>query len=61
MKWVIWKNRNVIKYQGKLVTSERLVNFAKSELNLLLQSIPAEKAGNANYINEIRQSLNSII
>ena len=59
-----WENRYVNKYQGKLIhviTSERLVNFAKSELNLLFQSIPAEKAGSADYINEVRQILDSII
>ncbi|CAC5366026.1 NUP133 [Mytilus coruscus] len=39
VKWVIWKCRNIIKYQSKSFTSSQLISYAKRELDSLIESM----------------------
>ena len=60
IKWVVWKNRNIIKYQDKQVTLENLVQYSINEIKMLLHIIPDQKGKNVSCITEIKHILNLV-
>jgi hypothetical protein len=47
-KWMIWKERNVDKYQKKKITKLKIINLIKSEISLIF-SLGKSKTGNTIY------------
>ena len=47
-KWMIWKERNVAKYQKKKITKLKIINLIKSEISFIF-SLAKSKTGNNIY------------
>jgi hypothetical protein len=47
-KWMIWKERNVAKYQKKKITKLKIINLIKSEISFIF-SLVKSKTGNNIY------------
>jgi hypothetical protein len=47
-KWIIWKERNVAKYQKKKNTKLKIINLIKSEISFIFY-LAKSKTGNNIY------------
>jgi hypothetical protein len=47
-KWMIWKERNVAKYEKKKITKLKIINLIKSEISFIF-SLAKSKTGNNIY------------
>jgi hypothetical protein len=47
-KWIIWKERNVAKYQKKKNTKLKIINLIKSEISFIFY-LTKSKTGNNIY------------
>lgn len=61
VKWIIWKCRNIIKYQSKSFTSSQLIAYAKRELCSLIESMDKSLSSKKeNFAAEIKLIINLI-
>ena len=61
VKWIIWKCRNIIKYQSKSFTSSQLIAYAKRELSSLIESMDKSLSSKKeNFAAEIKLIINLI-
>ena len=60
VKWVIWKIRNIIKYQKKNFSCQFLINAIKAELTFVTESVNKSTLQRKSYINNIKSIKNLI-
>ena len=54
-KFSFWKSRNIIQYQQKVYTSKTLLQLVKSEIIMLIESIPRKSIQTRNFVNELNE------
>ena len=55
-KFSFWKSRNIIRYQQKVYTSKTLLQLVKSEIIMLIKSIPRKSIETrTNFVNELNK------
>ena len=54
-KFSFWKSRNIIRYQQKVYTSKTLLQLVKSEIIMLIESIPRKSIETRNFANELNE------
>ena len=55
-KFSFWKSRNIIRYQQKVYTSKTLLQLVKSEIIMLIKSIPRKSIEtHTNFVNELNE------
>jgi hypothetical protein len=52
-KSAFWKSRNIIRHQQKVYTSKTLLQLVKSEIIMLIESIPRKLIQTRNFVNEL--------
>jgi hypothetical protein len=54
-KFSFWKSRDIIRYQQKVYASKTLLQLVKSEIIMLIKSIPRMSIETRNFINELNE------
>ena len=54
-KFSFWKSRNIIRYQQKIYTSKTLLQLVKSEIIMLIESIPRKSIENHIFVNDLNE------
>jgi hypothetical protein len=56
-KFSFWKSRNIIWYQQKVYTSKTLLQLVKSEIIMLIESIPIPRKSieTCIFVNELKE------
>jgi hypothetical protein len=54
-KFSFWKSRNIIQYQQKVYTSKTLLQLVKSEIIMLIESIPRKSIETRKFVNELHE------
>ena len=52
-KFSFWKSRNIIRYQQNVYTSKTLLQLVKSEIIMLIESIPRMSIETRKFVNEL--------
>ena len=55
VKWVVWKNRNVIKYQKKNLSSQIIKEYVRIELKDLLNCVQFKSVKNMRFLNNLKE------
>ena len=50
-----WKSHNIIRYQQKVYTSKTLLQLVKSEIIMLIESIPRMSIEARKFVNELNE------
>ena len=59
-KFSFWKSRNIIRYQQKVYISKTLLQLVKSEIIMLIESIPRMSIETRNFVNELNEVIELI-
>ena len=54
-KFSFWKSRNIIRYQQKVHISKTLLQLVKSEIIMLIESIPRRSIETRKFVNELNE------
>jgi hypothetical protein len=54
-KFSFWKSRNIIRYQQNVYTSKTLLQLVKSEIIMLMESIPRMSIETRKFVNELKE------
>jgi hypothetical protein len=54
-KFSFWKSRNIIRYQQNVYTSTTLLQLVKSEIIMLIESIPRMSIETRKFVNELNE------
>jgi hypothetical protein len=54
-KFSFWRSRNIIRYQQKLYIPKTLLQLVKSEMIMLIESIPRKSIETRNFVNELNK------
>ena len=54
-KFSFWKSRNIIWYQQKVYTSKTLLQLVKSEIIMLIESVPRKSIENRIFVNGLNE------
>jgi hypothetical protein len=54
-KFSFWKSRNIIWYQQQVYTSKTLLPLVKSDIIMLIESIPRKSIETRNFVNELHE------
>ena len=52
-KFSFWKSRNIIRYQQNVYASKTLLQLVKSEIIMLIESIPRMSIETRKFVNEL--------
>ena len=54
-KFSFWKSRNIIRYQQNVYSSKTLLQLVKSEIIMLIESIPRMSIETRKFVNELNE------
>ena len=54
-KFSFWKSRNINRYQQNVYTSTNLLQLVKSEIIMLIESIPRMSIESRKFVNELNE------